>query len=231
MLFCRSFYVDQGAVAMILGVTPARGGSKGIPKKNIKPIAGKPLLQWTIESALQSEMIDKYIVSTDDPEIKKCALSLGVEVLDRPCRLSDDATPMLDVLMHAVKAIPCDILVVLQPTSPIRKRWRIDHCIQKFIDNKYDSLATGFMCKYIEYSKDVELSDNRKELQRQDHKGFFYDDGNVYVIKADLFSHGDRYGSSLGHVYSTKFESIDIDDEADFWMAEQVLLNGVVDED
>lgn len=200
---------------MILGITPARGGSKGIPAKNIKEIAGKPLIVWTIEVAKEVKMLDKYIVSTEDEVIAKVARDYGANVLYRPLELATDYASTLSVLQHAVTQIPCDIVVLLQATSPIRKRGLIDECIREFIDKKYDSLATGFICKYIEYGKN--------KLRRQDIDGFFYDDGNVYVIKADTIKNGDRYGKKIGKKIISRWENIEIDDEFDFWIAEKIL--------
>lgn len=200
---------------MILGITPARGGSKGIPRKNIKNVAGKPLLAWTIEAAKKSTLLDRYIVSTEDKEIANVARKYGAEVLYRPPELATDTATALSVLQHAIIAIPCDILVLLQATSPIRRKGLIDDCIKEFIDNGYDSLTTGFICKYVEYSK--------TSLRRQDIPGFFYDDGNVYVIKADLINKGDRYGQKIGRKILSRRENVEIDDEFDFWLAEKIL--------
>jgi len=200
---------------IILGVTPARGGSKEIPGKNTKPIAGKPLIAWTIEVAKKSRLLTRYVVSTEDREIACISAKYGAEVLQRPAELAADNASTLSVLQHVVKQIPCDIVVLLQATSPVRKPGIIDEYIKEFIDNGYDSLATGFMCKYAEYGKN--------ELSRQDVRGFFYDDGSVYVIKADLIRRGDRYGKNIGRIISSRRESIEIDDEFDFWVAEKLL--------
>lgn len=201
---------------MILGITPARGGSKGIPKKNIKEIAGRPLIAWTIKSAKSSKLIDRYIVSTEDEEIAKISQQYGAEILYRPKELATDETPTLNVLQHAVSKIECDIVVLLQATSPIRSKGLIDECIEEFIKFDYDSLATGFLCKYVEYGK--------SELRRQDIPGFFYDDGNVYVIKSSLIKNGDRLGKKIGKKIISRWENVEIDDEFDFWLAEQILL-------
>ena len=134
---------------MILGITPARGGSKGIPRKNIKMIAGKPLLAWTIEAAKKSKFIDKYVVSTEDKEIAKVAQRFGAEVLYRPAELATDEVSTESVLKHTVNSFKCDTLVLLQPTSPVRRSGLIDECVKEFTDGGYDSLATGFICKYV----------------------------------------------------------------------------------
>lgn len=200
---------------MILGITPARGQSKGIPRKNIKTIAEKPLLAWTIEAAKKSSTIDRYVVSTEDAEIAEVSKRYGAEVLLRPAELATDEASTLSVLQNAITRIPCDIVVLLQATSPIRRPGLIDECIKEFIENKYDSLATGFICKYIEYGKN--------ELRRQGIKGFFYDDGNIYVIKTEFIKRGDRFGKKIGKKIISRWENVEIDDGSDFWLAEEIL--------
>lgn len=200
---------------MILGITPARGGSKGIPQKNIKETAGKPLIAWTIEAAKNSKLLDRYVVSTEDEEIACICKGYDVEVIKRPPNLATDKASTLSVLQHVVEQIPCEIAVLLQATSPIRSKGLIDKCIEEYLANEYDSLATGFMCKFTEYGK------NSK--RRQNIKGFFYDDGNVYVIKADLIRKGERYGRKIGRKVISRWENVEIDDEFDFWLAEQIL--------
>ena len=206
---------DEPAAMNILGITPARGGSKTIPRKNIDDISGKPLIAWTIEAAKESGMIDRYVVSTEDKEIAKIVREYGVEVLSRPSALAMDEATTISVLQHVVEQIPCEIIVLLQATSPIRRQGLVDECIKEFISNDYDSLATGFICDYIEYGKN--------QLRRQDIEGFFYDDGNVFVIKADIIKKGERCGKKIGRKVISRWENVEIDDEFDFWLAEQIL--------
>lgn len=200
---------------MILGVTPARGGSKGIPRKNIKSLAGKPLLAWTIEAAKAARRLDRYVVSTEDREIAAVARQCHAEVLERPAELATDEATTLSVLQQVLTCIPADIVVLLQPTSPIRDAGLIDRCIERFLETQADSLATGWICKYVEYGTNA--------LRRQDLSGFFYDDGNVYVMRADLLRQGDRHGTRIERVVLDRELNVEIDDDFDFWLAEQVL--------
>ena len=202
---------------MILGITPARGGSKGLPGKNIRPVHGKPLLAWTIEAARASRLLDRYVVSTEDEHIAEVARQAGAEVIDRPPELATDEATTLSVLQHVLTQVPADVVVALQPTCPIRDPELIDRCLQQFFDRRADSLATGFICTYTEYGA------SPHELRRQDIKGFFYDDGNVYVIRADLVRAGDRYGRRMERMIIDREQHIDIDDAFDLWLAEQVL--------
>ena len=200
---------------MILALIPARGGSKGVPGKNIKEIYGKPLIAWTIESAKSSKRLDKILVSTDSEKIADVAKQYGAEVLMRPAELATDTASTQDVMVHALQHFPMETLVLLQPTSPYRSPGLIDRCISEFEKNRYDSLATGFICDYKEYGSNT--------LPRQQIKGFFYDDGNVYVIKSENILSGDRYGEKRGYFYTDRFENAEIDDEFDFWLLEQIL--------
>lgn len=200
---------------MIIGLIPARGGSKGVPNKNIKVIYGKPLIVWTIERAKSSRLLDKVIVSTDSEAIAEIARAAGAEILKRPDYLATDTASTQDVMIHALQNYPADTLVLLQPTSPCRSEGLIDECILEFQEQECDSLATGWICDYKEYGKNT--------LPRQQIKGFFYDDGNVYVIKAENILKGDRYGTKIGRKIISRYENAEIDDEYDFWLLEQIL--------
>lgn len=201
---------------MILGIIPARGGSKGIFRKNIKEIAGKPLIAWTIEAAKKSKLLDRFVVSTEDAEIAEISKKYDAEVIDRPLELATDEATTLSALQHVLSEIEADIVVLLQPTSPVRNEGLIDTCIKRFQDTGVDNLATGFICKFMEYGSYTQ--------RRQELKGFFYDDGNVYVVKSDLIKKGTMYGKKVERLKTTKEQNIEIDDEFEFWMAEQVLL-------
>lgn len=202
---------------MILGLIPARGGSKGVPRKNIRRCAGKPLIAWTIEAARQSKRLDSFVVSTEDEEIAQIAREWGAVVSKRPAELASDEATTEDLMQHVLAEFPtAQVLVLLQPTSPVRDPDLIDRCIDQFLETGVDSLATGFVCKFVEYGKPVP--------RRQEIPGFFYDDGSVYVMRADFPRHGDRYGDKLGHLETDREQNVEIDDEFDFWLAGQVLL-------
>ena len=200
---------------MTLGVIPARGGSKGVPRKNIRPLCGKPLIAWTIEAAKRSALVDRTVVSTEDPEIATIARQWGADVLERPAALANDTATTLEVLQHVLGRIPAETLVLLQATSPVRDPGLIDRCIRQFLDTQADSLATGLICRSLEYGT--------QSLRRQDIPGFFYDDGNVYVMRAELVQAGDRYGRRIERVILDREQNVEIDDAFDFWLAEQIL--------
>lgn len=204
----------------IIAIIPARGGSKGIPRKNIKEIAGKPLVAWTIEVAKESKLLDDFYVSTEDAEIKEISQKYGAKVIDRPLELASDTSSTWDYLKHAIEVTKADIIVLLQPTSPVRDGRLIDECIQKFIEKNADNLATGFICKLFEYGT--------YSANRQDLKGFFHDDGNVYIVKADLVKKikngcGRKLGEVSEYVITSREQNFEIDDHLDFWLNEQIL--------
>jgi len=200
---------------MILGITPARGGSKGILRKNIKKVYNKSLIAWTIESAKKSKLLDKYVVSTEDEEITEISKKYGADVIHRPNELATDDATSLSVLQHVLTQIDADIIVILQCTSPVRDDDLIDNCIKKFIESDADSLATGFMCKLFEWGT---YSNRRQEL-----KEFFHDDGNVYVVKSSVIKSGNLWGEKMEKLLINKEQNFEIDDEFDFWINEQIL--------
>jgi len=207
----------------IIGIIPARGGSKGIPRKNIKKIHGKPLIAWTIESAKKSKLLDRYVVSTEDREIARIARKYGAEVLDRPKELATDKATALSVLKDVLKKIDADIVVVLQCTSPVREKGLIDYCIKRFLSSKADSLATGFTCKLYEWGT--------YPSRRQTLKGFFHDDGNIYVMKSSLIKKSKdinkAWGKKKEKVEISREQNFEIDDEFEFWLNEQVLKKNI----
>jgi CMP-N-acetylneuraminic acid synthetase len=201
---------------VILGVTPVRGGSKGVPRKNIRPLCGRPLLAWTVDAARDARLLDRYVVSTEDPQIATVASDLGIDVVPRPPNLAGDDVPTVAVLQQVLGVIPADIVVLLQATSPIRDAGLVDRCIRRFQDAGVDSLATGFICRHREYGTALK--------PRQQIPGFFYDDGNIYVIRASMIvERADRFGAKREHVLLDREQNIEIDDEFDFWLAERVL--------
>ncbi|OGC04179.1 hypothetical protein A2276_06175 [candidate division WOR-1 bacterium RIFOXYA12_FULL_43_27] len=204
---------------MILGVILARGGSKGVPRKNIKMIAGKPLIAWTIEAAKKSRLIDRLVVSTEDVEIASIAKQFGAEVIDRPKELATDDTTTLSALQHVLSVVDAEAVVLLEPTSPVRDEGMLDLCIKKFKDNGADNLATGFNCTYTEYGSSTS--------RRQDIGGFFYNVGVAYVIKSEVIKQGMMFGKKIEKFIVDKEQQFEIDDPFDFWLVEQILLKRI----
>lgn len=208
---------------MIVGIIPARGGSKGIPRKNIKKICGYPLIYWSILAAKQSTLLDDFYVSTEDDEIANIAKKLGAKVLMRPMHLAQDDTTTLDTIRDVVGRIECSAIVVLQPTSPIRDKSTIDECISEFKTGEFDTLATGSWVKMIEFG-------THRNLRRQDIKGFFYDDGNVYIISKDVILRNQWYGEKICRKVLTRELNFEIDDDIDFFIVENIIRKRIIEE-
>lgn len=206
----------------ISAIIPARGGSKGIPRKNIRQIAGFPLIYWSIQAAKASKFLHNFYVSTEDDEIATIARSYGANVLMRPDELSRDDTTTLAVLQHINAEIESDAIMVLQPTSPIRDMHTIDECITDYSNGDYDTLATGFYAKMIEYG-------THKNMRRQDIKGFFHDDGNVYIIKNSIISRGDWSGDNILRKVLPRECHYEIDDDTDFFICESLLKKRILE--
>lgn len=198
-----------------LGIIPARGGSKGVPRKNIKPICGHPLIAWTIRAAQDSKLLTSCVVSTEDAEIADIARSYGAEVLLRPPELAGDKTISRDVIAHALAATASSHSVLLQPTSPIRSPGLIDRVIEAFEDGAWDSMATG--------SSHPLYPPHGVEHRRQDINYVFVNDGSVIVSTAQTVFDGSLFGRRAGTLITRREENVDIDDEFDFWLAEKVL--------
>jgi CMP-N-acetylneuraminic acid synthetase len=137
-------------------IIPARGGSKDIPKKNIKPLRGKPLITYTIDYAKKSRCINKVVVSTEDEEIAEISRKYGAEVMERPENLAKGESPTIDVIFHVLKILKMknynpDIVVLLQPTSPLRSAKDIDNAIKLFLDSDCESVVSVYAVKHPPY--------------------------------------------------------------------------------
>ncbi len=185
----------------ILGLITARGGSKGLPGKNVKNLMGKPLIAWTIEQALKSEYLDRVVVSTEDHQIADISKGYGAEVpFIRPKELATDAASNIDVVIHAVnqlkddKFLP-DSVMLLQPTSPLRRREDIDRAIELFYSSNTDTLVSVHMmvehpyeCLKLEKGGWSYLASPKSNVTRRQEYGedFFYINGAIYLAKIDF---------------------------------------------
>lgn len=178
----------------LIAVIPARGGSKGIPGKNIIPVAGKPLIAYTIEAALKAESIERVFVSTDDAQIANVARQFGADIIDRPAELSGDAASSESALLHALETIEDmpEHFVFLQCTSPLTLPKDIDSTVQALVDRKADTAFTatrfhGFVWKQNEKNAFGVNHDKCVRVRRQDKEPEFLENGAVYVMNTRGF--------------------------------------------
>lgn len=227
----------------ILGIIPARGGSKGIPNKNIKILNGKPLLEYTTEIALQSNHLSEVMVSSDDEAIIAVAKNLGVQVpFIRPAELAQDDTPTIDVLIHALQWYEIqnncfDAVCLLQTTSPFRTVAFLDEAIEKFLSSGCDSLVSVLKVPH-EYNPHWTFETNENGTlkiatgedkiinRRQELPQAYHRDGSIYITKTDvILKQHSLYGKSIAYIESAPEFYVNIDTASDWEKAEQILKN------
>jgi len=222
----------------VLGLIPARAGSKAIPKKNIALLAGKPLLAYTCEAALASQRLSGVLLNTDDDEIAEVGRAHGVETpFIRPSDLADDETPILSVLQHTLawlkdqQNFQVDIVVLLQPTSPLRKAEHIDAAVDLLVESGADTVVSVVavphnfnpvsLMSLDEQGYLTPFESGPMILRRQDKPRVYARNGPaVLAIRRDVIEQGRLYGNVVLPFEMDRMESIDIDDVDDLAMAE-----------
>lgn len=199
-----------------LGIIPARGGSKRVHRKNIREINGMPLIYWSIKHAKESKKLDKFVVSTEDKEIKKISESYGSEVLDRPGELAKDNVPDAHVLKHALETIGGEHIVLLRPTSPIRHNGIIDKCIKVYEQSGADSFVAGFLNKeYEAFSRSFTYS--------QKEPGWFQNSGCCEIHRSEVILSGKPYGEKQLKYEVPEIYNYEIDTELELIMVEALM--------
>ena len=228
------------ANARVLGLITARGGSKGLPGKNIRPLCGKPLIEWSISAAKAASCIDHIVVSTDDAAIAEVARRAGADVpFERPSELATDSASSVDVVIHAIDTLAktdlaFDIVVLLEPTSPLREPFDIDEAVQRLIQTGAGAVVS--VCRAVNthpafmFSLDEKgrlrpyLERHPTGLRRQDIDPVFFLDGTLYASRIDVlktkrsFYHEDTVAFEV-----PKWKSLEIDDMDDFIMIEFLM--------
>ena len=229
----------------IVIIIPARGGSKGLKNKNIKPLLGKPLLCYTVDAARESKLANRIIISTEDKDISKVSREYGVEIVNRPMEYSTDNAPIELALRHVIKYLEqnenyfANVVVELQANVPIRKKGQIDNVIKKLINTKADSVVTvvgvtkrpEFMKKITKRDKIIHLTKTKK-VTRQEYKNKLYVlDGAVLAIKRDVLMKTESLtgahvylGEDIRCIIQKPKYAIEIDEQFDFDVAEALLL-------
>jgi CMP-N,N'-diacetyllegionaminic acid synthase len=216
----------------VVALIPARGGSKGIPRKNPAPVAGRPLLAWTIHAALRSRAVTRAVVSTEDDEIAAAARGLGAEVLTRPPELAADDTPMQPVIVHALEELGApDILVLLQPTSPLRRAEHVDEAVELLLATGADSVVSVVEVPHryrpgslmaLDGDRLVRLADDHAATRQEKPLVYARNGPAVLALRPDRIG-ADLYGGDCRPYVMGARESLDVDEPFDLELAELLL--------
>ncbi len=227
-------------MSLVLGIVPARGGSKGVPGKNVRPLAGHTLLEYTARAARESGVLDRVILSTDAPAIADAGRLAGLEVpFMRPAALAADDTPMLQVVQHALDALARggwspDIVVLLQPTSPLRQAAHIRDAVTTLRETKSDSVVTvvevprhlspDYVMRIDEGRLTPFLPEGARVTRRQDARPAYSRDGTVYAFRRSTIEQlGGIYGNDCRPLIIDTSDSLSIDSQSDWDEAERRL--------
>jgi len=221
----------------IIAIIPARGGSKEIPRKNIRLMSGKPLIALSIEAALKSKCIDRVVVSTEDKEIAEISREYGAEIIERPEEFAKDESSTIDAILHALEVLRAenynpDIIVLLQPTSPLRNAEDVGSAIELFLNSDCESVVSvcevghpPYWCFGIEkgYLKSL-FGDEYLRMRRQDLKEVYMPNGAIYVsTPRTLYEYESFYCNHTLPYIMPPERSIDIDDATDLMLAELLM--------
>ena len=223
--------------ARYLGIIPARGGSRRVPGKNLRPLAGKPLLAHTIQAAQASRRVTAIVVSTDSGDIARCAARYGIDPQGlRPAALARDSSPTIDALRHALSRYESahgrvDAVVVLQPTSPFRTGRHIDEAIALFESRAADTVTSVRLARdhpfWVWRRAGVLIRPyhtlGRMALQRGELPEVYVENGAVFVVRVSLVRRGRIYGRRVVPLVMDDIASVDIDTPLDFAWAEFLL--------
>ena len=215
----------------ILAVIPARGGSKGIPKKNIRLMNGQPLIAYAIKNGLNSKYITDVVVTTDDKEIEYISKEYGAEVIKRDPKLADDKTTLDPVIYDAMvkdenkKNKKYDIIITLQPTSPVLKTETLDKAIEQFLTSDYDTYISATNKPHLSWTKNNGkiVPSYEKRVNRQQLPPNYLEAGAFFISKRDNVTENTRIGKNVSVYEIPEEESTDIDNSIDWVICENIL--------
>lgn len=220
----------------VIALITARGGSKGLPRKNVLPINGKPLIGWTIEAALNCEQVERVFVSTDDDEIADISESFKADIIQRPDILASDTASSIDVVSHAItwfeeKGIDCDSIVLLQPTSPLRTAVHLDEALTLYMSKSANFVISVFEPSHTPVKSYIAREDGTIEglwsndapyMRRQDLPRAFQPNGAIYAFSKNEFKLNNQFPRNKVYPYiMSEADSADIDTINDLYLVEE----------
>lgn len=215
----------------VVALVPLRGGSKSIPRKNIKPIGGHPLCAWVLMAASRAEQIDAVYVSTDSAEIKSVVsgLGLGVRVVDRPAQYATDEASTEAVIAHFMEHVSFDLLVTIQATSPLLLASHLDQALRSFRESRYDSMLSAVRTRRFFWNDDgTPINyDPQKRPRRQEFPGTLMENGAFYITTRELLQHGTcRLGGKIGIYEMPDNCAVELDEPHDWELVSRLLESG-----
>lgn len=219
---------------MNVAIIPARGGSKGIKKKNIVDFLGRPLIEYTIEQALDSETVDEIYVSTDADDIAEISRNAGAKIIERPDELAGDEATTESALIHALKVLreqkdtEPGVMTLLQCTSPLRREKDIDHTVKLVTEDEYDSALSvcedhSFYWKETEQGAEAINYDPQTRKRRQDMEKTYQENGSIYVFKTEILEEKEcRLGGKIGLYEMPETHSFEIDTPEDLEITQAI---------
>lgn len=229
----------------MLAIVPARGGSKGVPRKNRRIVAGRPLIAYTLDAAKAATSLARIVVSTDDPEIAAIAAAEGVEVVMRPADIAGDASPVIDAVRHVLADLAArdgfdpDGVVLLQPTSPFRSGADIDAAVAVFARNACTPVCSVYQVEdahparmyRIEGERLVSLTPELASVRRQDLPPVYHRNGSVYVFGRREIASGAIIGPDMAPFVMGPESSVNVDTEIDLLLVGAILERSDADPD
>jgi CMP-N,N'-diacetyllegionaminic acid synthase len=217
----------------VIAIILARGGSKGIPRKNVLDFAGHPLLAWTVIQAKLSSEVDEVYLSSDSDEILEIGERYGANTIKRPDSIAGDSAKSEEAIIHALSILGSsqEIIIMLEPTAPLRKANDIDNCIKMFRNKNWDSCFSGALLQdFLLWKKDENGNlkslnyDYRKQGPRQEREPDYVENGAIYMFKPEIMiNEKNRFGGKIGLFPNNFWQSFEIDDIEDWEFVELIF--------
>lgn len=218
----------------VIAIILARGGSKGIPRKNVLDFAGHPLVAWTVIQAKLAKEVDEVYISSDSDEILKIAKEYGAKTIKRPEKISGDTAKSEEAIIHALSILGEDqeMIVMLEPTAPLRKLNDIDNCINMFRNEGWDSCFSGALLQdFLLWKRDKNGNldsinyDYKNQGPRQEREPDFVENGAIFIFKPEIMiNEKNRFGGKIGLFPNNFWQSFEIDEVED-WEFVELIFN------